>query len=432
MTFNASRRKLHSCTSTPCANGGFDGTGLCFALALTAAAAAQTGAPSTVAPKRYVGQSGPFEVAFEFGDAACLINPPHESGVLCFPPPVLGARPKGPKGKKESQRWHDHVRRRLDLFPLEGMDHTKFMEECTFYGPFPPVTAVYHPEFLVCTRMLVMGDSAPYRTAYLPDDHSKGNADCEALPLLMELTLGGFGVSGIAADVGASIGNCGFYLLSRGHTVFMFDHHLDDAARYETMILNMTLEVNAGWSKRAFLRGTVKSEGLERLDVALADVEQLHLLKIDVDNFRSIKSVLRGAHNLMTRTDIVQMELITVEIGVQGKRRVRRWLQHAGFEMYLICGFFDDGQLSEHFCWDVFHQGVDPDERALAAGHNVVEYAAHHVKRLQLFPVCRGPAREGRLLRHGTQYAFVRRGSAAFDRVQLAFGSCSLVSSQEL
>merc|ERR1711976_1104201 len=130
-------------------------------------------------------------------------------------------------------------------------------ESCLFAVPFPPAQARFSTPFLVCTRLIQCYDThesfSSSLTRYWPEDQQHGNIDCEMMPLLLEIALGGSGLHGIAADVGASKGNCGYFMLSAGHTVHFFDHELGKLRSPDVAIVSMTLDVNEGWRERAHL-----------------------------------------------------------------------------------------------------------------------------------------------------------------------------------
>lgn len=193
-----------------------------------------------------------------------------------------------------------------DYSPLLGFSHSesdvqyladalqRHRGECFYLEPFAALLTLSSPPYNICQRMISGAEAGEPRTIYVPSDTSESIADADCLPLLMRLVLPD-GKPGVVADVGASSGNTAFPLLANGHTVHLYEKDLDQADNDDRAFIHMTVAVNLGWANRIHLHGLVASSGPRSLDGTLAEVERLHLLKIDVDDIDPENAVFDGA-----------------------------------------------------------------------------------------------------------------------------------------
>ena len=116
-------------------------------------------------------------------------------------------------------------------------------QQCLFDRPFAPLQSAYDgPSYYICNRLFVVHNPArgASESVYYPTDNAYSQPDCDPLPHLMELALLGTGrTTGLAADVGASSGNCAFLLLSRGHEVHLFDGQLQIPGTYGREVIEI-------------------------------------------------------------------------------------------------------------------------------------------------------------------------------------------------
>jgi len=284
-------------------------------------------------------------------------------------------------------------------------------------------------------------------TIYYPIDRAFQQPDCETLPFLMQLALAGkanqTSPTGVAADVGASTGNCAFLLLSHGHEVHLFDSRLDVQGSYEREVIDMTVRANR-WSEQAHYHDLLSNSH------SLDDVFRtpLDLLKIDVDYRNEYELVLSGQESLLKRTTIAQVELIESELGLEGMYFVVDFFRSSGFDAYTfqakdalgrphwsLAAAVGERGLEEK-CGDPLLVGSDhPTFHRAPVTRDILKrgfvlYGENAMWDIRLDPLCfcQGktllPLKEECRFRLAKQVALVRRGTLAHEEVTRRFGGC--------
>jgi len=247
----------------------------------------------------------------------------------------------------------------------------------------------------------------------------------------------------MAIDVGAgSSGDCTWPLLAEGHTVHMFEPGYEytpdmgkDRRYYpERAFVRLTIEAN-NWQGRATIHGALMADKyVERL---FKDTRRIHLLKIDVDGIPEYKSVFGGVEPILKRTDIVQVEMLTPEIGMEGKRWVIQHFESRGFVLY---GLEDVDTFPNrvHFSLGKQCNGVGLEEQLqpedIEEGRKDYIYGQYGPWKMRMFPICQCNSATEKMthnsfstnapVRCNEQFAFVRPASIGFTRVAAKYGSC--------
>lgn len=308
-------------------------------------------------------------------------------------------------------------------------------------GDFNPLrrTAVMTPgtEYYLCIfRTRIYEDGRPFMVFYPRDDQDKIQ-ESDVMPWLMRMATSG---NGMAIDVGAGdSGVCSWPLLAEGHTVHMFENGYTDAN--ERAFVQLTRDIN-GWQDRATLHGPVRPD--RYVEKLFQNTSRIHLLKIDVDDMDSYKNVFGGVGPILNRTDIVQLEMLAEEIGMQGTSFVMRHFKSRGFAMY---GLEDIETFPgrQHFalgssCSDGdIEMQLHPD--AVEYGLTDYQYGQYGPWKMQMFPICQCSSSSPKLthnsratsqpLRCNFQFAFVRLTSAAFTNVANKYGSCESLCAEK-
>eukprot|EP00933_Yihiella_yeosuensis_P037532 TRINITY_DN31498_c0_g1_i1.p1 TRINITY_DN31498_c0_g1~~TRINITY_DN31498_c0_g1_i1.p1 ORF type:complete len:462 (-),score=60.53 TRINITY_DN31498_c0_g1_i1:14-1336(-) len=341
----------------------------------------------------------------------------------------------------------------------KGKEDEVFDQVQSAWDESPCASLVYPPlkraadtglEYYICKRQVrsTKNDYGKNNSfmLFLPHDNEQTIGECEWLLPLIQLATKSIGV---AIDIGATDGDCSFPMLSQGHTVYLFEHGYK--SKQQRDYVQMTLDINS-WQTRSSLH-TAVNETLS-LKGLTQKHEKVELLKIDVDTVPEYNDVWQGILPILGKTEIVQIELITHEIGVKGKLSAHETFSRAGFEMYgledldTFPGYYH-GALA-HFCDKRRLREKTVSENKRKSGYR---YGVDGAKHIHLHPICscrildepifyenlmiRDVANISRedvidtgkaaadLFECGMQYAFVRRSSDTMAVVSARFGSCA-------
>eukprot|EP00928_Gymnodinium_smaydae_P065821 TRINITY_DN4890_c0_g1_i2.p1 TRINITY_DN4890_c0_g1~~TRINITY_DN4890_c0_g1_i2.p1 ORF type:complete len:421 (-),score=49.67 TRINITY_DN4890_c0_g1_i2:58-1320(-) len=371
----------------------------------------------------------------------CLENPPND--VWCDPQ----------RSGVFYQGLLDAVMEKMQLWEPPSTDLKKrLIAHCIGRAPFPALRrrAVY--DYHVCTKRIRLtetysGEGERQFMSFLPRDDQDKIAECNVLPYLIDFALKG-NDSGVALDIGAGdSGDCAFPLLSRSHSVHMFETGYSPEGaelphEHERGFVQMTLDANPGWSDRAVMHGA--AESATQMESVFRDVLRIHLIKIDVDDLPSYTTVLKAVEPLLPRVDVVQMELLSNEIGRKMKVKFLQIFQRLGFGMYGI-------EDVETFPGEVHSSlgecgGDDALLRSRSHREEVLDGRVDYVygegspEHLRLVPICVCPKHVGRQSDYSgeslawkdplgctTQFAFVRQGSIAAETIARQYGDCITV-----
>ena len=338
-------------------------------------------------------------------------------------------------------------------FNLEGLTLRKLVERvkfrlairaspCGTVEAFPPLQRTHGYDYYVCTHLLRHWEREPGRDnikrfmVFAPKDDQDKIAECDVYPFLMAIATTG---QGLALDIGAGMtGDCSFPLLSQGHRVHMFEsgYSSDGVMTREADFVGMTLDVN-GWRDRATLHGEVTKDNIERHFLGEARID---LVKVDVDVNVSYEAVFEGIAPIRQKTEIIVVELITDEIGLNNKfHALSRFEQH-GFDSFSLTD-------TESFSGNP-HGCLSVDDNNQAHYQDVIDnkrdyvYGENGPKHIRMSPLCTctgAPCRTDvclfssgkdagiKLLETSVHFAFVRRASSTMQRVAAKYGSCDQV-----
>lgn len=375
-----------------------------------------------------------FEVVYKTEHFTCYMPRRDGDEPLCHPPKtlILYGDTKRDEGYLQFVTELEETRYHLST-PKQNMP---FRKKCLFEQPFPPLITAYDPPYKVCTLMHTVNGGEPDErlTWYYPFDSEDSQVDCNVLPFLMELSIGNTNTTGVAADIGASYGNCAFTLLSRGHIVHLFDYRLATAKSYERALVSMTLNMN-NWTQTAHMHGGVSANS--SLHDALGIYPTVHLVKIDVDGIGEIKPMLWSGTRTFAHTNCVEVEMPTDEVTLREKYEIGAHFDDLGFEWYSVYDFheFQEGDphvwASKAFLSTLIDGGYASSELGRFMHLPFTRYGELRPLAMTMEPLCLCPQKgrsrgnQVRLLQSGQQYAFVRRASDMFARVASQFGACA-------
>jgi len=263
------------------------------------------------------------------------------------------------------------------------------------------------------------------------------------IPFLLELALTGTATtdsgkrSGLAADVGASTGNCGFVMLSHGHEVHLFDGNLDVPGVYGREVIEMTIKANK-WTNRTHYHGVLMPGTESSLDWIFSSRLQLDLLKIDVDHMSEWDNVLKGATETLRRTTVAQLELIESEIGLSGIYSIMKLFTSLQFDVFLLeakdahgkphWSLSRGGKHSEG-CPEVAHTSGTWPVTTRMRQRGFALYGENAMRDIRLKPLCFCgaevlPRYQECLVRASLQVTVIRRGTSAHEKAGRDFGTC--------
>lgn len=268
-----------------------------------------------------------------------------------------------------------------------------------------------------------------------PRDDQDKIGEWDVLPWLMRLATPS---QGVAIDIGAGdSGGSSLPLLSEGHTVYMFESGYDNPD--ERDFVQLTIDIN-GWQDRTTLHGEVTGGSKSYIEQTFRNTARIELLKIDVDEMPMYQAVFKGIMPIVNRTDIIQIEMITTEIGVKGKMKIFNHFHALGFDLF---GLEDVETFPGLGHSSVCSQCVDGDLEsrshleAIEEGRDDYQYGQDSPVNLRLVPICKCKPHQNKLvgrgrassnpLKCGTQFAFVRRDSETMETVAGLYGSCKSV-----
>ncbi|CAE7475294.1 unnamed protein product, partial [Symbiodinium pilosum] len=139
----------------------------------------------------------------------------------------------------------------------------------------------------------------------------------------------------VAIDVGSGdSGSCAWPLLSEGHVVHMREPKNVVGIYLPGFLcefIQLTLDIN-GWKRRGFLHGAVQAN--EYVKDVFESIDNIHLLKIDVDDRESYEAVFAGVGPILHKTEIVQIEMLAEEIDKAGMVWIMETLMSYDFLMF--------------------------------------------------------------------------------------------------
>jgi len=367
---------------------------------------------------------------------SCVPNPPQDK--MCKLTPEL------------TEWLYDQVGSTLGVDEMKSAARKEFIKKWKASpcigagGAFYPLkrNAVNIPgtEYYLCTFQMKTRKGGKPFMIYNPSDDQDNMQECDIMPLLMRMATNG---KGMAIDVGAgSSGDCTWPLLAEGHTVHMFEPGYEytpdmgkDRRYYpERAFVRLTIEAN-NWQGRATIHGALMADKyVERL---FKDTRRIHLLKIDVDGIPEYKAVFGGVEAILNRTDIVQLEMLTPEIGIKGKRWVIQHFESRGFETY---GLEDvdtfPGRVHSSLSTRCTEVGLEEQLHPTNVSKGLVDYQYGQFGpwKMRMFPICQCTPTSAKIthnsrgtdspVRCGDQFAFVNPKSDAFTNVANKYGSC--------
>eukprot|EP00746_Dinoflagellata_sp_MGD_P025980 gnl/MRDRNA2_/MRDRNA2_16118_c0_seq1.p1 gnl/MRDRNA2_/MRDRNA2_16118_c0~~gnl/MRDRNA2_/MRDRNA2_16118_c0_seq1.p1 ORF type:complete len:415 (+),score=63.14 gnl/MRDRNA2_/MRDRNA2_16118_c0_seq1:3-1247(+) len=325
-------------------------------------------------------------------------------------------------------------------------------------GPFVPIKRSAGYEYYICTfRIRVQSaKNRHHRVVILPPaDDEASMQECDVMPWLMRLATAG---AGVALDIGAgNSGDCSWPLLSEGHTVHMFETGYENKQgkpkTSEREFVQLTRDIN-GWHDVAKLHGAVTSKQMRHMEKLFNTFSRIELLKIDVEDKKEYATIFKGIEAILNKTEIVQIEMHTSEIGMAGKH----WILDHFFSRHFDLFGLEDVETFPGFqhaslgapCRKGDMDAKDGAYERWTRGDSDealdYEYGQDGPGKIRMFPICKCNPSSKKLvgrgfgssdpLRCNSQFAFIRRGSQTIGTVTGLYGSCQSacgdLSQQEL